>query len=75
MVFFPQNGQIVPIPVNNSNSSEINKRLCENCEKIYQSLEESYKAITNSDSLEYKICADVSASVSMHDFYLECKIF
>ncbi|XP_068755663.1 osteopetrosis-associated transmembrane protein 1-like [Montipora capricornis] len=59
-----KNGQIVPIPVNNSNSSEINKGLCENCEKIYKSLEESYKAITNSDSLEYKICADVSASMN-----------
>ena len=36
---------------------------------MYRALEESYKDIIKSDSQEYKVCADVSASVSRPDFH------
>ena len=34
---------------------------------MYQDLEESYKDITKSDSQDFKVCVDVSASVSRPD--------
>lgn len=37
--------------------------VCDNCRKSYSALEEFYKSIANSDDL--KVCADVSASVSV----------
>ena len=37
--------------------------MCDNCRKSYSALEEFYKSIANSDDL--KVCADVSASVSV----------
>lgn len=59
--------QICPFPlqINNSTSNTTAKTVCKDCDKLYQNLEESYKDLTNSDSIEYKVCGDVSASVSI----------
>mgnify|MGYP000017115016 CR=1 FL=1 len=59
--------QICPFPlvVNISQANTTAKTVCNDCEHLYQSLAQSYKNITNSDSIEYKVCGDVSASVSI----------
>ena len=58
---------IIPLPINHSktNTSSLHTGLCNNCNSSYRALEKAYKKITESDALDYKVCADVSASVSM----------
>lgn len=60
------NSKICPFPlvVNISQANTTAKTVCSDCESLYRSLAESYKSITNSDSIEYKVCGDVSASMN-----------
>jgi len=39
--------------------------VCNACNKSYHALDTAYKKIVVSDSQEFSVCADVSASVSM----------
>ena len=58
---------ILPVSVNHTaaNTSEV-LSVCDACNKSYRALDASYRKIAVSDSQEYKVCADVSASVSMY---------
>ncbi|XP_074627315.1 osteopetrosis-associated transmembrane protein 1-like isoform X1 [Acropora palmata] len=60
------NSKICPFPlvVNISQANTTAKTVCNDCERLYRSLAQSYKNITNSDSIEYKVCGDVSASMN-----------
>jgi len=57
---------IIPVPSNHSgaNSSTLHSSLCDKCRRYYDDLEKSYKKIKKSDAQDYKVCGDVSASVS-----------
>lgn len=57
---------VVPVPTNHSkaNASSLHSGLCNHCNKSYHALEESYKKIAGSDGQEYKVCADVAASMN-----------
>jgi len=39
--------------------------VCHACNESYHALDAAYKKIAASDSKEFSVCADVSASVSM----------
>lgn len=64
--FFPSQIHILPVPVNHTANVSALRSVCEACNKSYRALDSSYKKIAGSDSQEYKVCADVSASVSMN---------
>ena len=57
---------VIPVPSNHSgaNSSTLHSSLCDKCRGYYDDLEKSYKTIKVSDAQDYKVCGDVSASVS-----------
>ena len=57
---------VIPVPSNHSgaNSSTLHSSLCDKCRGYYNDLEKSYKKIKVSDAQDYKVCGDVSASVS-----------
>ncbi|KAL9968689.1 hypothetical protein ACROYT_G020807 [Oculina patagonica] len=64
---FYNNSQIhiLPVPVNHTaaNASVV-LSVCDACNKSYRDLDAAYKKIAVSDSQEYKVCADVSASMN-----------
>lgn len=56
---------LIPVPTNGSyhNISGL-QSVCDDCRNSYSYLEESYKKIARSDTEEFKVCADVSASMN-----------